>query len=305
MHGVCTSMVTLAACVGWIQPGEALGHAETPASEAPADAGEAPAAVPSPVPHVEATAPFHLFNPTPREKMRGMSADRPDGTESPITVDAGHYQVEISFADYETDGKRDRKAETWTIMDTNLKAGLTDIVDLQVVFSAHTVEQATGSHASGFSDVQVRIKVNVWGNDGGSTAFGVMPFVKIPTGTEVSNNELESGLMAMIGIELTDAVGVAFMAELDSVYDAEADEHGFELAHTAVVGLDFLDPVGIYLEYIGVVAVGGDDSNYQAIASGGITIGIHDSLQFDVGTMVGITTNANDFKLFGGMTYRL
>lgn len=30
---------------------------------------------------------FSLFNPTPRELWRDLSADRPDFTESPITVD--------------------------------------------------------------------------------------------------------------------------------------------------------------------------------------------------------------------------
>jgi hypothetical protein len=46
---------------------------------------------------VAATGPadksaFSLFNPTPRELMREMSTDRPDTTESPYTVDAGHFQ---------------------------------------------------------------------------------------------------------------------------------------------------------------------------------------------------------------------
>ena len=36
-----------------------------------------------------------------------------------------------------------------------------------------------------------------WGNDPGrgDTAFGVMPFVKIPTGGETSNDKSEGGLM--------------------------------------------------------------------------------------------------------------
>src|SRR5207247_8308607 len=37
---------------------------------------------------------YTLFNPTPRELMREMNTDRPDKTESPYTVDAGHFQVE-------------------------------------------------------------------------------------------------------------------------------------------------------------------------------------------------------------------
>ena len=40
---------------------------------------------------------YNLFNPTPRELMREMSTDRPDQTESPYTVDAGHFQMEMDF----------------------------------------------------------------------------------------------------------------------------------------------------------------------------------------------------------------
>lgn len=44
---------------------------------------------------------YHLFNPTPQELMREMSTDRPDKTESAYTVDAGHYQIEMSVLGYD------------------------------------------------------------------------------------------------------------------------------------------------------------------------------------------------------------
>src|SRR5687767_13300570 len=40
---------------------------------------------------------YTLFNPVPRDMRRELSPDRPDRTESPFTVDAGHVQVELSF----------------------------------------------------------------------------------------------------------------------------------------------------------------------------------------------------------------
>lgn len=36
---------------------------------------------------------YSLFKPTPRQFMRELTTDRPDQTESPYTVDAGHFQV--------------------------------------------------------------------------------------------------------------------------------------------------------------------------------------------------------------------
>ena len=55
---------------------------------------------------------YNLFNPTPRELMREMSTDRPDQTESPYTVDAGHFQMEMDFvkATFDRDKSGGRRA---------------------------------------------------------------------------------------------------------------------------------------------------------------------------------------------------
>src|SRR5687768_7839887 len=71
---------------------------------------------------------YHLFNSTPREQMREMSTDRPDKTESPYTVDAGHFQIEMDLFSYSYDrynsARRDVRAESLSIAPMNLKAGL-------------------------------------------------------------------------------------------------------------------------------------------------------------------------------------
>src|SRR5687768_14901434 len=64
---------------------------------------------------------FTLFDPTPKHLMREMSTDRPDTTESPFTVDAGHFQVELSLFDYAYDDHEGGSAETFAILPTNLK----------------------------------------------------------------------------------------------------------------------------------------------------------------------------------------
>jgi hypothetical protein len=37
---------------------------------------------------------YNLCRPVPGVELRDMETDRPDVTESPITVDAGHFQYE-------------------------------------------------------------------------------------------------------------------------------------------------------------------------------------------------------------------
>src|SRR4051812_34291284 len=43
---------------------------------------------------------FNFFNPTPPELLRDLSVDGPGATETPYTVDAGHFQIEMTFVDY-------------------------------------------------------------------------------------------------------------------------------------------------------------------------------------------------------------
>ena len=40
---------------------------------------------------------YSLWNPTPDDKLRDLATDRPDKTESPITVDAGRFQIEADI----------------------------------------------------------------------------------------------------------------------------------------------------------------------------------------------------------------
>lgn len=251
---------------------------------------------------------YTLFEPTPADRMRELSADRPDGTESPYTVDAGHYQVELSFAGYTYNDDDGVKTDSLTVLDTNLKAGLTNNIDLQVVFGVYEREATDPSGGAettdeGFGDLQLRLKINVWGNDGGQTAFGVMPFIKVPLGGEVSNDHVEGGVAHMLSWNVAEDWGLGFMAEFDAVYDDGDGDYDLEFIHTVVLGFDVAGPVGAYVEYIGLLSSeGGGD--YQAIFSTGVTYGVDDNLVLDVGTQVGLTDAADDVNVFAGVTWR-
>ncbi len=244
---------------------------------------------------------YNLFNPTPREKMRDLSADRPDSTETPITVDAGHVQIEASLFGYSRNRVDGILDETNTWMSTNLKLGLTDSSDIQFVFDAYTDEQlGGGGGVDGFSDLEIRYKWNVWGNDGRNTAFAIFPFVKIPTGTDLSNDEWEGGLILPFAATLTDRLSVGLQGEIDYVYDDEDDDHGVEFLHTVVLGLSVTEKLGTFIEYVGVAG----DSDYQAFASGGVTYSVTDDLMFDVGLLAGLNEDSDDLSVFTGFTVR-
>ena len=240
---------------------------------------------------------YTIFDPTPRELWRDLSPDRPDATESPYTVDAGAIVIEASYFDW----RRNGGDESHTVMASNLKVGLTNDTDLQLVFDTFTWENPrTGAGAEGFGDVQLRLKHNVWGNDGGDTAFAIFPFIKIPTGTALSNGEVEGGLILPFGMDLADGVGLGLMAEIDAVYDEGSDDHDVEFLHSAVLGFDLSERLGLFTEYIGITG----PSPYEAYFAGGFTLSLGDDLVLDWGTQVGLNDAAEDLGVFGGFTKR-
>jgi hypothetical protein len=138
---------------------------------------------------------YNLFNPTPLALMRELTPDRPDKTESPYTVDAGRFQLEMDYANYTEDNADGIRKETWNVAPVNFKVGVLNNVDVQFILDDYLHTRAvnhvagTTTTQSGFGDFTTRVKINLWGNDGGPTAFGVMPFVKFPTNTDHLGND--------------------------------------------------------------------------------------------------------------------
>jgi len=256
-----------------------------------------PALVPALASLPLAAAAHSLFDPVPADAMRELSADRPDATESPITVDAGHLQIEASLFDWRRDGRDDR----FTAMSTNFKLGLTDCTDIQLLWDSFAWENNAGpvADAEGFGDLTLRLKWNLWGNDGGDTALALFPFVKIPTGTALSNDEWEGGLIVPFSMDLGESLGLGLMAELDYVDDGSG-HHDFEFVHTAVLGFDLTGTWGCFAEYIGVL---GED-HYEASVAGGLTCTLTRDLMLDAGAQIGLNDEAEDFGLFSGFTVR-
>lgn len=228
-------------------------------------------------------------------EIRDLAADRPDATESPITVDKGYWQIETSVVDYSEDGQ----FQSWTWAETNLKYGLTDSLDIQFVFAPYIEENDNGSIEDGTSDLTIRLKYNLWGNDGGESALALFPYVKAPLGGSLSNDEWEGGLILPYAREINDKWGFGCQLEWEYVYDADSDDYDSNLLHTAVLGYSINDQWGAYIEYLGITG-----SDYQAHASGGITYAVTRLFQLDLGAVVGLNDAANDFNTFTGFTVK-
>ncbi len=254
---------------------------------------------------------YHFFNPTPRELMREMSTDRPDKTESPYTVDAGHFQIESSLIDYTYDHRNtdqtDTRADNFTIFPTNFKAGLLNNMDLQVVMDPYVSEHSQGDGAKeakkGFGDIQSRLKVNLWGNDEGITALAVMPFIKFPTNSnDLGNKAVEGGVIVPLAISLPAEWSMGLMTEFD--FNRNEEKNYFtEFINTVTFGHQIIGNLSGYIEFFSSFNHE-EVSQWIGTVDAGLTYALSNDIQLDGGVNMGVTNSADDFNPFLGCTIR-
>ncbi|WP_178861756.1 transporter [Thiomicrorhabdus cannonii] len=238
-----------------------------------------------------------------QDGLRPLAADRPDATESPQTVDKGHWQVETTLVGFAQDRASGETVRSYEAFSTNLKYGVTDSVDLHLVVSPYVYEEVSAlgvTHSrSSHGDFELRSKINLWGNAGGENALALLPYVKIPSGA-LSNDKTEGGIIVTYASDLG-GFGVGLQAQADYLYDESKDEMGWSGSHTAVLGFDVGSQVGGYVEYIGERDLAAE---YVPYASFGLTYQPDANRQWDVGSKVALDKQGQDFEVFFGVTQR-
>jgi hypothetical protein len=228
--------------------------------------------------------------------LRELSTDRPDTTESAYSVDKGHFQFETELAAFTRDGG------DWTeykLGELNAKYGLTDRADIQFVLPTYTHVR---DGDEGFGDIEVRLKYNLWGNDGGNTAMALMPFVKLPTARgNLGNGEFEGGLIAPFAFSAPGDWSCAFMGEVDLTYDEDDDDYLVLGLASATASHDITETTAGFLEIVGIFSAE-TSADIEAYFNSGLTWAVAGNWQVDSGVRVGLTNASADFTPFVGLS---
>src|SRR5258707_15296278 len=132
---------------------------------------------------------YNLFNPTPCGQLRDFAPDRPDQTEGPFTVDAGHLQVEEGIFQYTYTNQSQRfsdiRVQGYQWLNTAIKLGVLNNLDLELfvpVYNEVDVKQGNlKTRMSGFAEHIVPRQLSFFRDEGNlPVALGFIPFLKIP-----------------------------------------------------------------------------------------------------------------------------
>ncbi len=255
-----------------------------------------------------ALAEYSLFNPTPVEKLGEIVTDRPDRTESPISVEPGHFQHETDIVNMTFDHDGDLYGGFF--MAPNVKLGLTESSDIQIVVSSYNYESSRGDENSknvrrkvgGFGDLVIRYKQNIFGNNGEGDALAVMPYIKAPTARSgLGNGSLEGGIMLPYILELCDGFLIGAMTQVDFLRKDAGDGYRPNLINSATTSFNVTNSVAMYTEIFTSV---GPKALPEHTFDVGFVYLLDKFTQFDIGVNFGLNDAAPDLNPFIGLSQK-
>ena len=251
---------------------------------------------------------YSLFKPVPRAELREMETDRPDITETPITVDAGHVQYETAFLHYSKQYLENKRQDTYSLNQLNFNVGLTRSTAIQFKFDTYVIEDdrsigSTQKHTSqGIGDLTFRLKQNLLGNDGGNFAIALLPYLKVPTAKYKEDNRAEAGVSVPMRIQLPAEWKLGTQLEVDRLQaDGEHALHtellqSLSLSHELLKNLEGLAET--YYTY------GLKKREWNNFINAALQYEVNSNCKVDAGVNYGIQHQA-ERSFFFGLAYRL
>ncbi len=240
--------------------------------------------------------------------------DRPDFTESAVTVPRGHLQLETGYTGaYDRENGRRESAHSFPeallriglMTDFELRLGWTGYVYQEELFREKNDVGRTVSrnpHERNAADMYVGFKWHLLDQGGGLPDFAIIPAITVPTGQSIATSgDVDPEIKLAWSYDLTERVGVSGNFNLRVPTE---DTHRFvQTAASVSVNTSITEWLGCYGEYFGFYpnAIDSDCAHYL---NGGFTLLANDNLQFDIRVGKGLNEEAVDAFIGAGVSFR-
>jgi hypothetical protein len=253
---------------------------------------------------------YWLLNPVPTDQMRSFNTDRPTKSNVPYTVDAGHFQYETDLVNFTHQVTGSVHTNTIFVPNPTFKVGVTNNADLEVnvpIAGVQTFSSSPGPSSTmwGIGDTFVRAKINLWGNDGGSSAAALIPYVKAPSAPlGIGNGAEEEGLIAPVAFSLPNNFTLLLVPETDALKDSADTGRHANFIFDVNLSREVIKNVTAYVEFW---ADYNDDpiiKTTQLSFDTALAWTIFSNVQLDVGANFGLNSVTPAIQIYAGLSQR-
>ena len=258
---------------------------------------------------------YTIFNPTPTECLREYEPDRPDQTDGPFTIDAGHVALETDIVNYalSSPDEEGTVTEKFLFGSTDIRVGLTNNLEVDALVQPINALKTRSKHpskthwAAGPDMLEIGARYVFYGQDTfnrpGATALGIRPFIEIPTVRNgVGEEDVEAGLSGLFAIMFSEKVELEVMSEIDLAKNEEGSGYHAEYFNTASLSYEWTPKISTYLE---VATLYGNEGPSGIVNLGvGVWYYINENLVLDFGSNFGVTEAADRINPWIGISKR-
>lgn len=241
-----------------------------------------------------------------------LESDRPDFTESPVTVGKGVVQLETGYEFFLNHRAGDVHTEH-TFPDTLWRIGMfAEWFEWRIEYSYDIINDTISNnpfppshlHASGSEDLSVGAKFCLTPQEGILPAMGIIPSLAVPSGSpSITEGGVMPGLIWAYAWEINKKLDVEMSTD---VFRRRDDDRNIftEFAQSIAVQYHWTKHFETYMEWYVTSPTGRTIERTEQNADGGFVFPITNNLQLDVEAGVGLNEAAQDFFAGAGATVR-
>jgi hypothetical protein len=261
---------------------------------------------------------YTLLDPVPGDLLRDMDTDRPNFTNTPHTIDAGHLQIETGLVDathfHDRTRGGDSSTDALTLGHVNVRLGVLDDLEINAAIDSYgrltSTDHVSGqsTRRDGFGDAVIGGKLNIWGKDGGdnawATALAIQPQIKLPTAHgALGNGHVEEAIGAPFLVNLVDGFHLGLETAASRERNRANTGYVAGWQNSASVDRLILGNLDIYLEDA-LHATNETHAQPTQSIDIGFTYPVRDNLVIDSGAFVGVNRATPQLEWTSGVSIR-
>ena len=241
-----------------------------------------------------------LPNRTPDQDLRNFSSDRPGSTNTPSTIDPGHYQFEIEAFNF----SQNQDSSTQLVYpNVRVRIGVLETFEIALSYATYLQQWSQGQTLQGGGDSTFSLKSNLYGDGKDNFALALMFTGKIPTDRSgVGNSYWDPSLMVPIVVKVK-KWEASLMPEIDLRKNNSDDKSHVEFNAPFSFAWDITSNSDLYAEWVVHISQGQNKTTSSYFGIGGAWK-VAASTQIDLGCNLGQDTLSPRYNPFLGISQR-